>query len=308
MTAAPVATSANFALDARLTLALRAETEEGFDLADVALEGRVAAARYVSSEPMQVVIPACGVRRAPDPAAEQVDQLLFGERFDALTLRDGFVYGQARRDGYVGWAPREALSPVGAAPTHWVRALRTYVFPHASIKAPPLECLSTNALVTVETVQGRFAKLDNGGWAPAGHLAALGEVERDPAAVALRYLGAPYLWGGRDSVGLDCSGLVQQALYACGRFAPRDSDMQANLGVAIDHVVDLRRNDLVFWRGHVGLMLDADRLIHANAYHMAVAVEPLSAAISRISAAGGGGPTALRRLSGLRHATAEATP
>jgi hypothetical protein len=286
-------------LDPRLTLALRIEAEEGWDLADIALEGCVAAARYVAPEPTQVAVPACALRRSPEATAEQMDQLLFGERFEVLTTRAGFAYGQARRDGYVGWAPCEALSPLGPAPTHWVRALRTYVFGQASIKAPPVLCLSTNALVAVEAVEGRFARLVEGGWAPVSHLAALGEVERDPAAVALRYLGAPYLWGGRDSVGLDCSGLVQQALYACGRPAPRDSDMQAKLGAAVRTVDDLKRNDLVFWRGHVGLMLDAKTLIHANAYHMAVAVEPLAEAIPRIVAAGFGEPTAFRRLQGL---------
>jgi cell wall-associated NlpC family hydrolase len=285
--------------DPRLTLALGAGAQAGWDLADIALEGRVAAARYIVPEPMQVVTPSCPLRRSPDPSAEQMDQLIFGERFDVLTGRDGFAYGQARRDGYVGWAPREALAPSGSPPTHWVRALRTFVFPQASIKTPPVLCLSTNALVSVEAVEGRFAKLAAGGWAPADHVAPLGEVETDPAAVARRYLGAPYLWGGRDSVGLDCSGLVQQALYACGLFAPRDSDMQAKLGVAIERADDLKRNDLVFWRGHVGLMLDAERLIHANAYHMAVAVEPLAEVIPRIVAAGGGEPTAFRRLPGL---------
>jgi cell wall-associated NlpC family hydrolase len=284
--------------DPRLTLALAGPGDD-WALADIALEGRVAAPLYVMPESMQVAIPACGLRRAPDPAAEQMDQLLFGERFDILTARDGFVYGQARRDGYVGWAPREAFSPLGPPPTHWVRALRTFVFAEASIKTLPRLCLSTNALVAVEAVEGRFAKLASGGWIPVGHLAPLGEVETDPAAVALRYLGAPYLWGGRDSVGLDCSGLVQQALYACGLFAPRDSDMQARLGAAIDHADDLARNDLVFWRGHVGMMLDAERLIHANAYHMAVVIEPLAEAIPRIIAAGFGEPTAFRRLPGL---------
>jgi cell wall-associated NlpC family hydrolase len=292
MTATPAARSP----DPRLTLALGAGAGGGWELADMALEGRVAAARYVKPEPMQVVTPACGLRRSPDRAAEQVDQILFGERFDALTHQDGFVFGQARRDRYVGWAPREALSPLGPPPTHWVRALRTYVFGQASIKAPPVLCLSTNALIAVEAVEGRFAELAEGGWVPAGHVAALGDFEHDPAAVALRYLGAPYLWGGRESVGLDCSGLVQQTLYACGMAGPRDSDMQANLGAAIDRLDQLARNDLVFWRGHVGLMLDAKTLIHANAFHMAVAIEPLADAIARISAAGGGEPTALRRL------------
>jgi cell wall-associated NlpC family hydrolase len=300
MTTAPVAAAAQPSPDPRVTLAIRAEGGgQDFDLADIALEGRVAAARYVVTEAMVLQVPVCGLRRAPDLAAEQVDQLLFGERFEGLIAREGFVYGQARRDGYVGWAPREAFGPVRTASTHWVRALRTYVFPQPSIKTPPSLCLSTNALVTVETLEGRFAKLADSGWVPAGHLAALGEVETDPAAVALRYLGAPYLWGGRDSLGLDCSGLVQQALYACGRGAPRDSDLQAALGVAIDVVDELAGNDLVFWRGHVGLMLDSQTLIHANAFHMAVAAEPLAEAIARIAAAGGGPPTALRRLSGF---------
>ncbi len=289
----------SFESDPRLTLAL-AGPDGDWEVADVALDGCVAAARYVSPEAMQIMTPSSALRRSPDAAAEQMDQLLFGERFDVLITRDGFAFGQARRDGYVGWAPRAALAPVGPAPTHWVRALRTFGFPQPSIKAPPRLCLSTNALVAVETVEGQFAKLAGEvGFIPAGHLAPLGEVETDPAAVALRYLGAPYLWGGRDSMGLDCSGLVQQALYACGRFAPRDSDMQARLGAAVEGADHLARNDLVFWRGHVGLMLDADRLIHANAHHMAVAVEPVAEAVARIAAAGGGDPTALRRLPGL---------
>jgi hypothetical protein len=280
--------------DPRLTLALREES--GFwALADIALEGRLAAAAYVSPEPMQVVASATALRRAPAASAEQVDQLLFGERFEVLKRRDGFAFGQARRDGYVGWAAAESLSAALTPPTHWVRALRTFVFPQPSFKTAPSLCLSNNALVAVEHSDSQFAELSGGGWCPSRHLAVLGEVETDPAAVALRYLGAPYLWGGRDSVGLDCSGLVQQALYACGLFAPRDSDMQAKLGAPVDRIDDLKRNDLVFWRGHVGLMLDADRLIHANAYHMAVAMEPLAEAIPRISAAGWGEPTAFRR-------------
>ncbi len=110
------------------------------------------------------------------------------------------------------------------------------------------------------------------------------------------FLGAPYLWGGRDSLGLDCSGLVQQALYAVGAACPRDTDQQALLGESVPRS-ELARGDLVFWRGHVGMMLDETRLIHANAHHMAVAIEPLSAAVARIAGKGGGEPTAMRRLS-----------
>jgi hypothetical protein len=295
-------------VDPRLILALPTAKTDGWDLADLALEGRVAAAAYVRPTPMQTTVAAAGLRATPDPFASQVDQLLFGERFEVLTTCDGFAFGQARRDGYVGWAPIEALSTGYIPPTHWVRALRTFVFPETSIKAPPIACLSMNALVTVEAREGPFAKLLGGGWIPARHLARIGEVEADPAAVAMRYLGAPYLWGGRDSVGLDCSGLVQQAFYACGLFAPRDSDMHTVLGAPVADLDPLMRNDLVFWRGHVGMMLDAERLIHANAYHMAVAIEPLRDAIDRIRAAGGGEPTACRRIAAPAPVDPEAAP
>ena len=127
------------------------------------------------------------------------------------------------------------------------------------------------------------------------HLAPIGAgFETDAAGVALRFLGAPYLWGGRESLGLDCSGLVQQALAACGKACPRDTDMQAGIGVAVAPG-DLARGDLVFWKGHVGMMLDAERMVHANGHHMATVVEPLAEAIARIEAAGYGPPTAYRR-------------
>ena len=213
-----------------------------------------------------------------------------------LERRDGWGFGQAQRDGYVGWTRLETLSPKAAPPTHWVSALRTYGFGEASIKAAPVSRLSMNALVGVEGVEGRFARLAAGGFVALRHLSPLGAWADDPAAVAQAYLGAPYLWGGRESVGLDCSGLVQQALYACGRPAPRDSDQQAAIGRAVDAGAGLARGDLVFWRGHVGMMLDPQTLIHANAFHMAVAAEPLAEAVTRIEVAGGGPPTGFRRL------------
>jgi len=280
--------------DPRVTLARS-------DLASAALEGIVAAQQYAQAEPMQATAPSTPVRTRPDGKAEQVDQLLFGETFNVLTSADGWGWGQAARDGYVGFVELGRLTGEVIRPTHWVGAIRTYGFVEPSIRAPVTGLYSLNALVTVETdADERFAKVARLGYVPLNHISPIGDhLAEDPAGVAERYLGAPYLWGGRDSLGLDCSGLIQQALYACGRACPRDSDLQQALGAPVESGEDLkglRRNDLVFWKGHVGIMLDAERLLHANAFHMATAIEPLASAVIRIEAAGSGKPTAYRRL------------
>jgi cell wall-associated NlpC family hydrolase len=187
-----------------------------------------------------------------------------------------------------------ALGAPGAELTHTVRALRTYGFSGPSIKTAPVGLYSMNALVAAEGREGRFVKTA-GGWFVEEHLAPIDQPAADFVAVAEQFAGTPYLWGGRQSLGLDCSGLVQQALYATGRDCPRDSDQQASLGapVAPDQ---LRRGDLVFWRGHVAIMLNATDIIHANGNRMAVTTEPLAEAIARTVATGGGEPTAYRRL------------
>jgi len=261
-----------------------------------ALEGLIAAEVYLDPRPARCAVPAAAIRRAADPTSEQMDQLLFGEAFDVVEEETGgFVWGQARRDGYVGFVEAAALGPAGPAPTHRVSAIRTYAFAGPSIKAKASGPYSLNALVAVEAVEGALAKVAGAGWMAAQHLAPIGVFAADPAAVAERQLGAPYLWGGRESLGLDCSGLVQQALLACGQGCPRDADLQQGLGRPIARG-DVGRNDLVFWKGHVAIALDAARIIHANAYHMAVAVEPLDGAMERIKAAGSGEPTAFRRI------------
>jgi NlpC/P60 family/Bacterial dipeptidyl-peptidase Sh3 domain len=276
--------------DARLTLKLD-------DRADARLEGLVAADTYGETGAFRVVAPAAAVRRAPDPTAEQLSQILHGEDVDVLDWTSDFAFTQARRDGYVGYVHRHALAPRGTAPTHRVSVLRTYGYSGPSIKTAPVGLYSLNALVIAGEPEGKLVDCGASGWIPARHLAPIGAFMTDPAAVAEQFLGAPYQWGGCESLGLDCSGLVQQALRACGRACPRDSDQQAAMGRPIADRADLARGDLVFWKGHVGLMLDGERLIHANAHHMAVAIEPLDGAIERIKAAGGGPPTALRRLS-----------
>lgn len=260
------------------------------------LEGVVPAETYVDPTAMQVSVPAAPLRRHPADDAEQESRLLFGERVDVLLEKEGYAFGQAARDGYVGWIPADALSGPPLTPTHRVAVLRTYAFSQANIKTTPVGLYSLNSLVTVEETDGRFSRAAGSGWFMSEHLAPIGAgFETDAAGVALGFLGAPYLWGGRESLGLDCSGLVQQALNACGVACPRDTDMQAKIGRAVE-AADLTRGDLVFWKGHVGMMLDADRMVHANGHHMATVVEPLAGAIARIEAAGYGPPTAYRRL------------
>lgn len=265
-------------------------------IASRALEGIVRAEVYLDPKTMSCTVPAAGVRRDADLASEQMDQLLFGEAFEVIEeAEDGFVWGQARRDGYVGFVAAAALSPPGPEPTHRISAPRTYAFAQPSIKSRASGPYSMNALVAVEAEDGRLCKVAGAGWMAAEHLAPVGAFETDVAAVAERFLGAPYLWGGRESLGLDCSGLVQQALFACGMACPRDADQQAGLGREIGRV-DFRRGDLVFWRGHVAIGLDENRIVHANGHHMMVAIEPLETALARIEAAGVGEPTAYRRL------------
>lgn len=262
--------------------------------ASLALEGVVAADRYLKPTLRQTRAPSAAIRRAPDGRSEQMDQLLFGELFDVLLEQNGWAFGQARRDGYTGFVETAALGDQVGETTHTVRALRSYAFSEPDIKSAPLGLYSMNALVAVEAREGRFAKGAGTGWFIEADLAPIGLGAGDPAAVAERFLGAPYQWGGRESLGLDCSGLVQQALYACAMGCPRDTDMQAAIGSAVEGNA-LRRGDLVFWKGHVAMMLDETRMIHANAHHMRVEIESLSEAIERIRAAGSGDPTAYRR-------------
>jgi cell wall-associated NlpC family hydrolase len=265
-------------------------------VASRALEGLEPAEAYVDPKPMTCAAPAAGVHREPNAGSEQMDQVLFGETFEVLEEEaGGWLWGQARRDGYVGFVAAASLAAPGPEPTHRIAAIRTYAFEAPSIKARALGPYSINALVRVEAQEGRLSKVAGGGWITTDHLAPIGVFETDPVAVAERFLGAPYLWGGRESLGCDCSGLVQQAFLACGRSLPRDTDQQEQLGEAIGRRA-FGRGDLVFWKGHMGMGFDDRRIIHANGHHMATAIEPLDEAVARIEAAGYGPPTSFRRL------------
>jgi cell wall-associated NlpC family hydrolase len=269
------------------------------DLAAKHLEGKVPAARYVEGRVVEVVAPAAPLRRAPRPDAALDTEALKGERVTIYdTNEDGWSWGQLAADRYVGWLPSAALAPPGPAPTHRVAALRTLVFPGPSIKLPPLEALPLGVTLAIAHVKDRMAITPAGAYLPAQHLVPIASYEPDFVAVAERFVGAPYLWGGKTVLGLDCSGLVQTALTACGMACPRDSDMQeAALGerVAAGDFSDWRRGDLVFWKGHVAIVRDPTSVLHANAFHMAVAIEPLADALARISAAGSE-VTSVRRI------------
>ena len=259
------------------------------------LEGVLEAEVYLDTRLLTCGDPSAALRLAPNAAAEQADQLLFGERFEVLEEEGAWLFGQACRTGYVGFVEAAAVHPDFTRPTHRVSALRTYAFAEPSIKSRASGPYSINALVAVEAEDGKLAKVEGAGWMTGSHLSPIGVFEDDWAAVAERFVGAPYLWGGRDSLGLDCSGLVQQALFACGLACPRDTDQQQALGAEIA-AQDFTRGDLVFWKGHVALGLGEGRLVHANGHHMATVIEPLAEAISRIAGSGSGEPTGYRRF------------
>ena len=260
------------------------------DLAAKHLEGKVEAARFVEGEILEVMEALAPVREQPSSGAMLMTEALHGERVTIYERNgEGWAWGQLRPDGYVGWLPESALARPMMAPTHRLRALRSFAFPGPSIKLPPVATLSMGSLLTIVRDDGPFAISREGWFVPRPHVAEIGDHEQDFVAVAERFLGTPYLWGGKSSLGVDCSGLVQLSLNAAGIDCLRDSDMQQNsLGRALDltEASRLRRGDLLFWKGHVAIARDGRTIVHANAHHMATVIEDTEAAIARIKAAG----------------------
>ena len=268
------------------------------DLADIALKGEVEADRFVSPEQAMVTLPVVALRPKPDLSCGIDTELLTGEEVRVFERRDGFAWVQAVDDGYVGYVPEEALGPV-VAPTHVVTVTRTFVYSGADLRFPTRMALSMGSRLTIageaETRGTRYLLLANGGALVARHLRPISDPPAaDYVSVAALFLETPYLWGGKSGFGIDCSGLVQLALRLAGHGAPRDSDMQAaGLGMPIERR-QLRRGDLVFWKGHVAIMEDETIMIHANGNTMTVARETLEAAIERIGWLYGS-PTGYRR-------------
>jgi cell wall-associated NlpC family hydrolase len=260
------------------------------DCAAESLRGQIDVPRYVVGTRAQVARSVVPLRRVPVATAGLETEALFGEQLTVYDVDNGWAWVQLDGDGYVGYLPVETLTPDLAAPTHRVKSVGTFVYSAPDIKSPPVMHLSLNAVVSVTDVADRFVQLATGGYVVARHVADIAWADRDFVEVAERLLGTPYLWGGRTRTGLDCSALVQLSLAACGIAAPRDSDMQqTELGQIVDIAADsdaFQRGDLLFWNGHVGMMSDAVMLLHANAHHMAVSIEPLPEAIARISSTG----------------------
>lgn len=256
------------------------------DLAADHLKEVVSAERYVAATPWAVTRASTDLRRAATQESAIETQLLYGETFNVYETKDNWAWGQAELDGYVGYLEAQALQPKTAPPTHRVSALRSYLFPEPSVKSPPKALLSMGSTLCVKGTQGRFSETEEG-FIFTGHLCPLGEVALDWVSIAESFMGTPYLWGGRTSLGLDCSALVQLALQQKGLAVPRDSDQQMDeIGVPVE-IGSLTRGDLVFWKGHVAIMVSETHMVHANATAMAVSRDELASFAAKIEAAEG---------------------
>ena len=271
------------------------------DLADVRLKDQVAAPRYVEGRLAGVARGIADLRRAPSAGARLDTQLLYGEAVRVFDEVDGWAWVQSETDRYVGYVASDALGAPPPAPTHRLRALRSFLFPEPDLKAPPLDCLSIASPLTVVGEQGSYSELVGGGWLYTKHLQPLVETSPDFVATALEFLGTPYYWGGRSSLGLDCATLVQLSLACAGVPVLRDSYQQATtVGEQLNGLpgeVALERGDLVYSPGHVAIMLDGAQVVHANGFTMSVAVETLTALEGRVrKETDGKGFTAVRRV------------
>jgi hypothetical protein len=271
------------------------------DLADARLKDRVAAPRYAEGRLAGVVRGVADLRRAPAAASGLDTQLLFGETVRVFDEADGWAWAQSVTDGYVGYLESAALGAAVEAPTHRLRALRSFLYPEPNLKTPPLDCLSIGSPLQVVGTQDGYCEIAGGGWLFSQHLQPLGETSPDFTATALEFLGTPYYWGGRSSIGLDCAALVQISLSCAGMKVRRDSYQQAiTAGEKLNGLpgeITLEHGDLVYSPGHVAIMLDASRIVHATGFTMSVVVEPLADLEARVrEQTGGKGFTGVRRV------------
>lgn len=263
-------------------------------VADVRLTGTVEAETFVEGWTADVGVPVADLLR--DPGGRRDRQLLWGTPLRVFEEREGWAFVQSDLDDYVGYVPAGSLVP--AMPrTHRVCVQATHLYSTPDIKAPEAHWLSFGSRLRVVSASGAFFETEEGLFVPKPHLRPLNAPLSDPATVAQLHFGVPYLWGGNSSRGIDCSGLVQAALLACGIDCPGDSDLQqSDVGTALPSGTEAQRGDLFFWKGHVAMAVDAQTLIHANAYQMAVGYERIADAVARIAEQGEGPVTAHKRL------------
>jgi cell wall-associated NlpC family hydrolase len=269
------------------------------DLAAAMLKDTVERPRYVSGTARQVSAPALALSFTAKAGARLETERLLGEGFTVYDEAVGWAWGQAAADGYVGYVPAAGLEAEVESPSHVVQVPASHLYPEPDPKCPPTARLSLECRVRVTAQENGFAETTAGGWIFAKHLTPVATTAADYVETARGFLGVPYLWGGRTSLGLDCSALIQLSLQRAGLAAPRDTDQQAEaVGEAIggaEALDDLRQGDLVYFPGHAGIVLDGWRLLHANAFHMAVVVEGLSEVLDRANASGQGVST-IRRI------------
>lgn len=255
------------------------------DIAAIKLKGIIEAPNFVDAERMQINVPRAFLKSAPDIESPSLNEALLGDIFDVYEIKNGFAWGQLERDNYVGYIQTSALDDNLFKPSHKIKTIRTYGFKEPSIKSRIISTLSLGAQILPKgEIENGFYNCGELGFVFAKHVCALDEYFDDPAQIAQMYLGAPYTWGGNSSIGVDCSGLAQNSFRACAINLPRDARMQEELGQNIEIKPDLsglKRNDLIFWQGHVAIMIDETNIIHANAYHLMTVIEPLEEANQR---------------------------
>ncbi|MGO1117938.1 NlpC/P60 family protein [Rhodovibrionaceae bacterium A322] len=274
------------------------------DLADRRLSDQISADQFVDKEAAELscLVPwgLAGLRPRPDETAGLDTQLMAGERLWVYERKDGWAWVQSQVDGYVGYLREDLLQAPSSdlAPSHWLTALRSPIQPEPTLKVPPLGYLHITSQVTLVSEKDGYGELASGGWVFLKHLRGIGDWQKDPVEVAQQFLGAPYIWAGRSSFGLDCSALVQLSHAACGLQLLRDSDQQAgddSTGELLAADTSPQRGDLVYWKGHTAIALDERLVINATAFTRSVIIEPLADLDARARSEYPGGIQLLRR-------------